>query len=93
MDDARSSSASPVPVILVHGTADPVVDIGQSRDIARLLRHRGWTVRLEEIEGANHTSVVWADQGSTKGLPGTSAIARQHGQVTADLILQAVTAA
>lgn len=92
LDDARVSRASPVPVFLVHGTADPVVDAAQSREVARVLRDRGWTVRHVEIEDADHMSIVWADRDSNKSLPGTSTIARRHGQVTTDTILEAVTA-
>jgi predicted esterase len=51
----------------VHGTADSVVDIDQSRNVARVLRERGWDVTLTEVEGADHSSIVWAVQGSADG--------------------------
>ncbi|EID73439.1 MULTISPECIES: alpha/beta hydrolase [Rhodococcus] len=43
-----------VPVFLLHGTRDSVTSMEQSLRMAQELRHRGETVRLRLLEGANH---------------------------------------
>lgn len=47
----------PVPCLIVHGTADPVVPIGRSRRFASLLTGRGWPVRSLEPE-TDHAGVI-----------------------------------
>jgi predicted esterase len=92
LDDARSAAAATVPVTLVHGTADPVVDIGQSRNLASVLRGRGWDVTLTEIHGADHSSIVWADYDSARqrSRPGDSPQAFRDGSVTARAVCTAL---
>jgi acetyl esterase/lipase len=94
LDDARSSAVTPVPVVLVHGTADPVVDIDQSRSVADVLRRRGWDVTLTEVEGADHSSIVWADhdQERQRSRPGQSPQAVRDGSVTARALCAAAAA-
>lgn len=92
LEDARSAPVAPVPVTLVHGTADSVVDIDQSRSVARVLRERGWDVTLTEVEGADHSSIVWAVQGSAdeQSRPGDRDKAVRDGSVTARSMVAAV---
>ena len=47
--DARSA-----PTLLLHGTADDIVPIDQSRRLLRALREAGVEARLVELEGAGH---------------------------------------
>lgn len=49
--------ASPIPVHLVHGTADSIVDIEQARRLHAALRHRHWPTELCELD-ADHAGVV-----------------------------------
>lgn len=60
IDDLRQSDLPPVPFRLVHGTADPVVDIARSRSFAAALAEHGWPVRLEE-PATDHAGVVMAE--------------------------------
>jgi hypothetical protein len=50
-------------VLLVHGTADPVVPPGQSRLLADRLRAAGVDVTLRMVRGADHDSVYTAGRG------------------------------
>ncbi len=92
LEDARTSEAAPLPVWLVHGTADHAVDIAHSRALAQVLATRDWTVHLEEVDGADHVSVVWADHGGDPPVstPGESERARRHGGTTAKIMAEAV---
>jgi dipeptidyl aminopeptidase/acylaminoacyl peptidase len=42
------------PVLLVHGSADRVVPVEQSRDMAKALQREGKSVRYVELEGGDH---------------------------------------
>jgi acetyl esterase/lipase len=61
-DPERAALASPVthvdsddpPMLLVHGTADPTVDVSQSRRMYRALRDAGVTTTYIEVPGADH---------------------------------------
>ncbi|GLB38669.1 putative alpha/beta hydrolase fold [Lyophyllum shimeji] len=43
------------PVMLVHGTEDTAVPVGESRSLARLLSACGVTVEVMEVEGVEHS--------------------------------------
>lgn len=62
--------AAPLPVRLVHGTADRVADPRGSRTLHALLRERGWPASLTELP-ADHAGVVGTryDPGRGRCLP------------------------
>lgn len=43
-----------VPLLILHGTDDPVVPVSQSRDLAAAMVHSGRSVRFEEFPGEGH---------------------------------------
>jgi dipeptidyl aminopeptidase/acylaminoacyl peptidase len=43
-----------VPLLIFHGTVDPVVDIAQSRQLAQAITAAGGNVELIEFEGEGH---------------------------------------
>jgi phospholipase/carboxylesterase len=43
-----------VPILALHGTADPIVKIGPTRVAVRRLRHLGYDVHLDEFPGVEH---------------------------------------
>ncbi|MET7619137.1 alpha/beta hydrolase fold domain-containing protein [Streptomyces sp. NPDC005408] len=55
--DLAETSASPVPVRLVHGSADSAVDGHHSRALHTALRARRWPVQLEEPD-TDHAGVI-----------------------------------
>jgi acetyl esterase/lipase len=62
LDDLRrrGSLPPPVPVWLVHGTADPVVDAERSRELHRALGEQGRPVSLDEV-ATDHAGVVMTE--------------------------------
>lgn len=82
---------TPVPIWLVHGTADPVVSMTESQRFAALLAQHGWPVHLEEL-AADHAGVVMAEYDPELGQcrPARSAQAIAAGQRSAH-ILRAAT--
>ncbi|MEV6398983.1 carboxylesterase family protein [Streptomyces sp. NPDC051907] len=62
LDDLAATVASPVPVRLLHGTADTMVDGRSAHELCAALRERRWPVELRELD-ADHASVVgtWFD--------------------------------
>ncbi|GAA1912020.1 alpha/beta hydrolase [Streptantibioticus ferralitis] len=48
LDDLAATTAAPVPVWLVHGSADSIMESRYSREFALALKDRGWPVQLEE---------------------------------------------
>ncbi len=58
MDPYRELKPYTGPVLLVHGTADPVVDIGYSQRLSRVYAN----CRYEEIDGGGHVFKGNADQ-------------------------------
>lgn len=58
--DLAKEGVTPMPVWLVHGTADPVVSITESRKFAAQLATRGWPVQLEELP-TDHAGVIMTE--------------------------------
>ena len=50
----RARDLANVPVLIFHGTADPVVSIEQSRELAQAIAQNGGEVQLVEFEGEGH---------------------------------------
>ena len=48
--------ANDPPMMVVHGTADPLVHLDQSRDFVAAVRAAGATAELVEVDGAGHAS-------------------------------------
>lgn len=69
-DDKRLNAISPikhvdavtVPILLIHGSFDTVVDESQSEDMAAALRKAGKTVQFVELENEDH----WLSHGKTR---------------------------
>ena len=78
-DAAALQAASPrlraaeirIPVLLIHGTADGIVPIEQSRIMKAALDKAGKPVRLLEIEAEGHS--YWSTQNEIKALDATIA--------------------
>lgn len=60
IDDLARTEEKPVPVRLVHGSADAVVDARESREFATALERSGWPVRLAE-PATDHAGVVMTE--------------------------------
>jgi acetyl esterase/lipase len=94
MDDVAAirDSVPAVPVSLVHGTADPVVDVDQSRRLCAALRHRGRPVSLTELD-TDHAGVVMTeyDPEQRRCRPATAGHAVRAGARTASLLARVAT--
>ncbi|MFJ3307369.1 alpha/beta hydrolase family protein [Streptomyces sp. NPDC086549] len=55
-----AESVPAIPVWLIHGSADPVVDVQQSRLLYAALRHRGWPTSLHEPD-TDHAGVIMTE--------------------------------
>ncbi|MEU6479845.1 alpha/beta hydrolase [Streptomyces sp. NPDC047017] len=92
LDDLRrgDSLPPPVPVWLVHGTADPVVDVERSRELRTALEERGWPVSLDEV-GTDHAGVIMTEYvlAHQRCLPSTAGHAVEAGSRTADVLARA----
>ncbi|MEV4443152.1 alpha/beta hydrolase [Streptomyces sp. NPDC049577] len=77
----------PVPVRLVHGTADDLMDATSSRELIGVLTGLGWSVSLEEVP-ADHTGTIMAafDPESGRCRPSEDAAVLSVGAVTARTI-------
>ncbi|MFB7666202.1 alpha/beta hydrolase [Kitasatospora sp. NPDC056138] len=92
IDDLRpgGSPVQPVPVWLVHGTADPVVDVERSRELRTALEEQGWQVRLDEV-ATDHAGVIMTEfvPEHDRCLPSTADHAVEAGARTADVLARA----
>ncbi|GGU82710.1 hypothetical protein GCM10010275_17330 [Streptomyces litmocidini] len=92
IDDLRRSGSPvpPVPVWLVHGTADPVVDVERSRELRTALEERGWPVSLDEV-ATDHAGVIMTEfvPEHRRCLPSTAAHAVEAGSRTARALARA----
>ncbi len=84
---------SAVPVRLVHGHADAVVDIEQSRELHVALKERGWPVSFEEI-ATDHAGVVMTEYSPEQNrcVPTTADPVLRAGARTASLLAHAASA-
>ncbi|CAK7286120.1 hypothetical protein [Streptomyces misionensis] len=82
----------PIPVWLVHGTADPVVDAARSRELHTALGEQGRPSFLAEVP-TDHAGVVMTEYAPEHGrcLPSTAAHAVAAGALTADVLARAAT--
>ncbi|MFE9428289.1 hypothetical protein ACFYNO_35660 [Kitasatospora sp. NPDC006697] len=88
IDDARmgGSLLPPMPVWLVHGTADPVVDVERSRELRTALEGQGWPVSLNEV-ATDHAGVIMTEfvPEHDRCLPSSADHAVAAGARTADV--------
>ncbi|GAA2718743.1 MULTISPECIES: alpha/beta hydrolase [Streptomyces] len=80
----------PVPVSLVHGTADPLMDVACSRQLRDALSVGRWPASLEEVD-ADHAGPVMAayDPATDRCLPSTDPRVLAAGALTARAIARA----
>ncbi|GGQ99246.1 alpha/beta hydrolase [Kitasatospora griseola] len=86
-DVRRDDPLPPVPVWLVHGTADPVVPVARSRELHTALRERGRPVSLDEVD-TDHAGVVLTEfvPERARCLPSTARHAVEAGSRTAEVL-------
>ncbi|SEK89061.1 alpha/beta hydrolase [Streptacidiphilus jiangxiensis] len=60
IEDLAGTRQKPIPVRLVHGTADPVVDARNTQEFAAALEASGWPVGLA-LPGTDHAGVVMTE--------------------------------
>ncbi|MEY2244870.1 alpha/beta hydrolase [Streptomyces sp. BF23-18] len=79
-----------IPVWLIHGSADPVVDVRQSRQLQAALAHRGWPTSLDEPD-TDHAGVIMTeyDPESRRCRPSHADHAARAGNATAQLLARA----
>ena len=83
-DAAAIADASPrqrtvdirIPILLMHGTADEVVPVGQSRSMYEALESAGRSVRLITFDGESHTH--WAAENWLRQAEEAIAFLRPH---------------
>ncbi|MFH8336578.1 hypothetical protein [Streptomyces sp. AM6-12] len=92
LDDLRRGGGArpPLPVWLVHGTADPVVDVERSRELHTALGERGWPTSLDEV-ATDHAGVIMTEfvPERQRCLPSTADHAVLAGSRTADVLARA----
>ncbi|MEV4560302.1 alpha/beta hydrolase [Kitasatospora sp. NPDC049285] len=89
LDDLRTG-AVPVPVRLVHGSADTVVDAARSRELRTALQALGHPVSYDEV-ATDHAGVVMTEYVPERArcLPSTAAHALHAGALTATVLARA----
>lgn len=92
IDDLRPGGGllPPIPVWLVHGTQDPVVEVERSRELRTALEEQGWPVSLDEV-ATDHAGVIMTEYvpGHDRCLPSTAGHAVEAGSRTADILARA----
>ncbi|MGP3984609.1 alpha/beta hydrolase [Streptomyces sp. KR80] len=90
LDDLATGTVYPVPVRLVHGTADTAVDIRHSREFCAALEHQGWPVTMAEPD-ADHAEVVMTEYDPEQGRcrPARTERALRAGRLTARVLAAA----
>ncbi|TJZ57470.1 alpha/beta hydrolase [Streptomyces piniterrae] len=90
LDDLAAGRAPAVPVHLVHGSRDTVVDARHSRDLAAALRATGRPVTLQEPD-TDHAGVIMTeyDPAANRCVPTTAEHAVQAGRLVAEALAKA----
>ncbi|MFJ9416641.1 alpha/beta hydrolase fold domain-containing protein [Streptomyces sp. NPDC101227] len=90
LDDLTRSSARPVPVRLVHGSGDVVLDAQNSRDFLAALEGASWRAHLDEV-ATDHAGVIMTeyDPMLERCVRTSSEAALRGGRTTARSILHA----
>ncbi|MFF7755995.1 alpha/beta hydrolase [Streptomyces sp. NPDC007971] len=92
LDDLTGLGQLPpaLPVRLIHGTADPVVDAGQSRRLRTALEQRGWPASLHEPD-TDHAGVIMTEFDPAHGRcrPSLADHAVRGGTLTVQLLARA----
>ncbi|GGR40173.1 alpha/beta hydrolase [Streptomyces netropsis] len=93
VDLAAGPAATPVPVRLVHGTADEQIDVAYSRDLVAALEAHGWAARLDEVH-ADHAGAIMAAYDPELGRcrPSEDERVRRAGELTARAVAEAAGA-
>ncbi|WP_331447368.1 alpha/beta hydrolase [Streptomyces xanthochromogenes] len=93
LEDLAAAEGPRVPVVLIHGTADTVVESHHSRTFAAELEKRQWPVSLHEAD-TDHAGIVMTCYDPALGhcVPATGADALRAGRETARLIAAAALA-
>lgn len=81
----------PVPVTLVHGTADEQIGVAFSHQLLEALTAHHWPARLEEIEGADHAGAMMTvyDPVAGRCRPTDDEKVRAAGRFTARTVAEA----
>lgn len=91
-EDLRQNGGSlaPLPVWLVHGTTDPVVDVERSRELHTALVEHGWPSSLAEV-ATDHAGVIMTEfvPERQRCLPSTADHVVEAGSLTADVLARA----
>ncbi|SFL05984.1 alpha/beta hydrolase [Streptomyces pini] len=89
-DALAMTPAGPVPVHLVHGTADDIADVHHSRDFVPALDRWGWPVTLTETD-TDHAGAVMTeyDPARERCVPARAAGALEAGRTTARVLARA----
>lgn len=88
--DDLTRPVRPLPVYLVHGTSDTVVDIRHSRKLFTEMQERNWPVSIDTPE-SDHAGVVMTEYDPRLGRcrPARADHAQQAGKTTARILAQA----
>lgn len=91
--DLAAAAGPGVPVTLIHGTADTVVECHYSRDFRVELEKRQWQVSLHELD-TDHAGIIMSGYDPALGhcVPATGSDALRAGRETARLIAAAALA-
>ncbi|MTE21247.1 alpha/beta hydrolase [Streptomyces sp. TRM43335] len=89
-DALAATPAAPVPVHLVHGTADDIAPVHHPRNFVSVLDRWGWPVTLTETD-ADHASAVMTeyDPARQRCVPARDAGALEAGRATARALARA----
>ncbi|MFD9821793.1 alpha/beta hydrolase [Streptomyces violascens] len=93
LDDLAEAATSEVPVVLVHGTADTVVESHHSRDFLAELEKRPGIARLHEAD-TDHAGIIMTSYDPELGhcVPATGGDALRAGRETARIVAEAAHA-